>query len=99
MKYRRFSFKDNQLPNDAVHANEVGHNPAFESYNISDGGLGWGGISDVFEQNQALTLTSVNVASHEPLRYSPEEEQQVMSPALAVIFFQAPRVRQIFHIS
>ncbi|XP_074621843.1 neuronal acetylcholine receptor subunit alpha-10-like isoform X2 [Acropora palmata] len=83
MKYRSFSFKDNQLPNDVVHAHEVGHNPAFESYNIGDGGLGWGGISDVFEQNQDLTLSSVNVASHEPLRYSPEEEEeQVMSPAL-----------------
>lgn len=82
MKYRSFSFKDNQLPNDVVHAHEVGHNPAFESYNIGDGGLGWGGISDVFEQNQALTLSSVNVASHEPLRYSPEEEEQVMNPAV-----------------
>ena len=52
MKYRSFSFKDNQLPNDVVHAHEVGHNPAFESYNIGDGGLGWGGISDRSEERR-----------------------------------------------
>ncbi|XP_068719748.1 neuronal acetylcholine receptor subunit alpha-3-like isoform X2 [Montipora capricornis] len=83
IRSRHFSFKDNQLPKEVLHAHEVTHNPAFDSLNITDGGRGWGGITDVFEQSQSVTLTSVNASVKESLSYDhATEEEQEESPAL-----------------
>ena len=80
IKVRRFSTKDNQRSIDAAHAHEVVHNPAFETFNLSDGGMNWIGITDVFEQNQNVAITSVSMRK-DSLSFSAEEEEQTNSSA------------------
>ena len=82
IKTRRFSVKakESQGSTDATHAHEIIHNPTFEPFSLSDGGLGWGAITDVFEQNQNVTITSMN-ARKDSLTYSGEEEEHASSPA------------------
>ena len=81
IKSRRFATKEIQRSKDVAHAHEVVHNPAFETFNLSDGGLSWCGITDVFEQNQSVTITAVNMRK-DSLSHSAEEEEQVNSPPL-----------------
>ena len=75
IKARRFSTKESQRSIDATHAQDVVHNPAFDTFNLSDGGLNWVGITDVFEQNQNVAITSVSMRK-DSLSYSAEEEEQ-----------------------
>lgn len=54
--------RESQRPTDAGHAQDVIHNPTFESkFNHADLGLGRDWVGDVFEQNQNVSITSVNL--------------------------------------
>lgn len=53
--------RENQRPVDAGHAQDIIHNPTFENFNHTDGGLGLTWVGEVFEQNPNVSITSVNL--------------------------------------
>ena len=60
IRRRRLSIKDIQRSTENGHAQDVIHNPTFESFNNADLGLGRDWVGDVFEQSQNVSITSVN---------------------------------------
>ena len=80
MKTRIFPVRESQRSTDAAHANDVIHNATFETFNLSDGGLGWGGITDVFEQSQNVAITSMNLRK-DSLSFNEEEDEHAENPA------------------
>lgn len=60
IRKRRLSIRESQRPTDPGHAQEIIHNPTFENFNHSDGGLGLAWVGEVFEQNPNVSITSVN---------------------------------------
>ena len=81
IRSRRFSTKDSQKSTDSAHALDIIHNPTFDTFNLSDGGISWGGITDVFEQNQNVAVTSVNLRK-DSLGSDAEEEENTENPTL-----------------
>lgn len=61
IRRRRLSKRESQRPTENGHAQDVIHNPTFESFNHADLGLGRDWVGDVFEQNQSVSITSVNL--------------------------------------
>ena len=61
VKRRRLSTRESQLSTDGGHALDTIHNPTFEAFNHSDGGMGLTWVGDVFEQNPNVSITSVNL--------------------------------------
>lgn len=60
VRKRRLSIRESQRSADAGHAQEIIHNPTFENFNHSDGGLGLAWVGEVFEQNPNVSVTSMN---------------------------------------
>ena len=61
IRRRRFSIRESQRSTEAGHAQDVIHNPTFEPFNHSEGGLGVTWVGDVFEQDQNVSITSMNL--------------------------------------
>ena len=61
IRRRRLSIRENQRSTENGHAQDVIHNSTFESFNHADLGLGRDWVGDVFEQNQNVSITSVNL--------------------------------------
>lgn len=61
IRRRRLSIRENQRSAENGHAQDVIHNSTFESFNHADLGLGRDWVGDVFEQNQNVSITSVNL--------------------------------------
>lgn len=80
MKTRIFAVRESLRSTDAAHANDIIHNPTFETFNLSDGGVGWGGITDVFEQSQNVITTSMNLRK-DSLTFNEEENEHADNPA------------------
>lgn len=80
IKARRFSAKESQRSTDMAHAREVIYNPTFETFNLSDGNVIFGGRTDAFEQNQNVTVTSINVRK-DSLTCSADEEEHANHPS------------------
>lgn len=61
VKRRQLSVKESQRSTDGGHALDTIHNPTFEAFKHSDNGLGLTWVGDVFEQNSAVSVMSVNL--------------------------------------
>ncbi|XP_020629808.1 neuronal acetylcholine receptor subunit alpha-3-like [Orbicella faveolata] len=61
IRRRRLSTRESQRPTENGHAQDVIHNPTFEPFSHADLGLSRDWVGDVFEQNQNVSITSVNL--------------------------------------